>query len=555
MFQSKQKNQKIDKILFTEPLSKFHYPYQNWYGPLKRYCNKMLSFNIKWNNLVYGKDLMNKKFLEFIQKEKPDYIFLWVTADELYFDTLLNIRKISPKTQIVMVLQDDDSEFEDYTRFFILFSDYGLVFHKRFMPRYNKEGFKDVFYSAGINTKFFKPMNLEKKYDVVFIGFPKSDLSGRYEYLKFLKDNNVNLKLFGWGWDKYPEFKDVYGGVLDSEEMVKILNQTKIYLNLSRNSYGKPTDIKAKIFEGGACNTFVLTEYCEDYLDLFKKGKEMIFFDTQKDLLNKIKYYLKNEKQREKISYAAHKKTVKVYGLDVELKNFFDYINKTNKELKHKPLPKVSKKIIQLSKKDLNLSLEILKSKLKDYDYIYFKKGKVQDLKYRKYLQSYSLEKSKKPISCCNYYVHSKILGDYLYFRSKFSIKISRREYNSCLDINQLMITKDYFFKNLEKFKGFINKNKEIDILEEKNTVFVSFPLIRLNKLKTTNKDTIEKMFDLKFLYNLYALKYQKKFLSGALYLSILLLKSFKGEKFILYSIISSLKDRETQRKLSALNP
>jgi len=62
---------KINKILFAETLSKFYYLYQNWYFPLKRHCNKIISFDVRFNYFKYGKDQMNQMFLDLVKKEKP----------------------------------------------------------------------------------------------------------------------------------------------------------------------------------------------------------------------------------------------------------------------------------------------------------------------------------------------------------------------------------------------------------------------------------------------------------------------------------------------------
>jgi len=542
---------KINKILFAETKSEFEYPYQNWYFPLKRHCKKIIDFDTRWNWMAYGNEVMNKKFLEFIKKEKPCHIFLWIVNDKFDFDTLLKIREISPKTQTFMVLQDDDSSFEDCSRYFILFADYGLIFHKRYIPKYKKEGAKNVFYSAGIDTGFFKPLNIKKKYDVTFIGCPKSGPSKRYEFIKFLKENGIKIKLFGSGWQNYPEFKDIYGGLLNSKKMIEVINQTKIFLNLTRNGFGETTDIKAKIFEAGACKTFVLTEYSEAHLDLFKEGKEMIMFKDEKELLDKVKYYLKNEKKREKIAEAAYKKILKVYSLDVELKRIFKEVYKRNKGLAHKKIPKINKRIISLSKKDLSLNLSRLKNKLKDYDYIFFKKGKCQNLKYRKYLQAYSLEKTGKPISCCGYYVHSEALGDYLYFYLTNLFKI-KENLNSFLNINQFMVTKDYFLKNIKIFKDILDGG-DINFINKKNTICIAPPLIRIDNLIIKDYEVMKKAFAFNFLYQLYSLKCRRKIFSD-IYIYALFLEILKGKTFILKAIIENLKDKSKKIRLKELN-
>ena len=98
------KTDNINKILFGETKSEFEYPYQNWYFPLKKSCKKIIDFDTRWNWIAYGKEGMNKKFLEFIKREKPDHVFLWVVNDKFYFDTFLKIREISFRSLRVMIV-------------------------------------------------------------------------------------------------------------------------------------------------------------------------------------------------------------------------------------------------------------------------------------------------------------------------------------------------------------------------------------------------------------------------------------------------------------------
>ena len=71
----KRQTKKIGKILFAETLSNFYYPYQNWYFPLKRHCKKIVNFDVRKEYFKYGKEEMNRRFLENIKKEKPDAVF------------------------------------------------------------------------------------------------------------------------------------------------------------------------------------------------------------------------------------------------------------------------------------------------------------------------------------------------------------------------------------------------------------------------------------------------------------------------------------------------
>lgn len=539
---------KIKKILFVETKSNFFYPYQNWYFPLKNLCETLLDFDIRRNILVYGKDKANDMFLEFVLKEKPEYIFLWAKPDEIYPETLITLKEEYPEIKIFTVLQDDDNDFDSFSRYILLFIDYGLIFQKKYIENYKKEGINRVFYSAGINPEFFKPLKVEKKYDVVFVGYSKGDKSGRYELIKFLKDRGVKIKLFGWGWSNYPEFRDIYGGALDSDKLIEVMNQSKILLNFTKSGAGRP-HLTAKLFEGGACGTFVLSEYYDEYKSLFKEGKEIIMFRDNQDLLRKIDYYLNNEKQREKIAKAMRARILKQYDINKELLRIF-------KEVEKLPPHKITfsdftEKIIELKKGAMKLSKEKIIEMVKGADYITFNFNNLQKKAYKEYLQIYAIKKSGKPISCGDYYIHSKLIGDYINVLTKSAIdSMGRKDFINLLHFDQLMIKKAFFISNLDIILRDINR--PITFIDEFNTAFISFPLLRVKPFRLENLQKMKTGMYFNFLYKLFSLKHQKKlFLSHYPYAFIL--KILTGDIFILRALMDILRDKDKKGKLNQL--
>ena len=49
----------------------------------------------------------------------------------------------------------------------------------------------------------------------------------------------------------------------------------------------------------------------DDLAELFKEGSEAEYFRSKQELLEKINYYLKNTKKREKIAVAGYKRLIK----------------------------------------------------------------------------------------------------------------------------------------------------------------------------------------------------------------------------------------------------
>ena len=422
--------------------------YQNYCLPLKKLFGKVIIFDPLKETASKGYKKMEKLFVSLIKKEKPEYIFINARRDELTLETLEKIRKISPITKIISTSGDDDKDFEPAKRYHALFMDCTIIHQINYLKNYYKEGVRNIYPTLGINIEIFKPMNLKKIYDVVFVG---NAIEERVETIRFLINNKINLKVFGGRWDNYPEFKQVCLGYVSPEEMAKVINQTKINLGLSKNKYGKSA-FKWRIFEIASCKSFSLIDYFSGYFEFFKNDKEIVMFKNNQDLLEKINYYLKHEKERERIAENSYKRAIKSCNILEEFKNLFKKIME-NPDVFLQKFPKINGNIITLARGDMKKSNKEIEKLVDEFDYVSFSDKNSEPLKYKNYLQAYSLNKTKKQISCCDYHVYDKILGNYLTTNVwKAFHLLKRNEFNQMLSLNQIMVTKDYFIENINKY-------------------------------------------------------------------------------------------------------
>lgn len=534
---------------------KKNWPYQLGYLVYKDLFKEVFLFDPKMERLKYGSKIMKERLFDIIIDKNPDYIFLLLEANDIGLDTLEKIKNVSPKTKTIAIFGDDDIHFETRSRYYALFLDYCISCPIKYAESYKKDGLKNAIpFPGGVNTKNFRPMNLNKKYDVVCIGQP---YSYRVEIIRFLIKNGIKVNIWGHGWGKYPEFEKIYGGPLDHEEIVKVVNQTRIYLGFCKNRLGESHNT-GKFFESSACGTFCLVDEFPEYNEYLKINKEIVMFRDNKDLLEKIKYYLKNESKRENIAQRAYKKVIKNHSYHTIYTEIFQRILTTEKNLSRKDISKLSKRFIELSNEDMALDYSILDKRLKDYSYVCFSNGKSVSHRYKNILQAYSLEKTGKDISCCDYFVFSPGLGSYLksdIFRA--SLNIERNGFNELLNINQIMARKDYFIKYLSDFKKFYEKG-EINIIDKDNVAFIEIPLVQISRLNKNSSgllykldlNSLENSFQLKFMFKLYSLLYQKKLLFNKYPYKLILEAILKGDVFILKYLLNSVLKREKRLKM-----
>ena len=72
--------------------------------------------------------------------------------------------------------------------------------------------------------------------------------------------------------------------------------------------------MKGRVFDLTAAKTFLLEEEGIETREFFENGKDIVMFSSKEDLLEKVKYYLAHDEERERIAEAGYKKTTTLYN-------------------------------------------------------------------------------------------------------------------------------------------------------------------------------------------------------------------------------------------------
>jgi spore maturation protein CgeB len=72
----------------------------------------------------------------------------------------------------------------------------------------------------------------------------------------------------------------------------------------------------SRTFEIPACGGFMLHERTDEVLNFFEEGAEIACFSDEVELVDKVRYYLTHESEREKMRRAAHERCVCHYSVD-----------------------------------------------------------------------------------------------------------------------------------------------------------------------------------------------------------------------------------------------
>jgi glycosyltransferase involved in cell wall biosynthesis len=114
--------------------------------------------------------------------------------------------------------------------------------------------------------------------------------------------------------------KDI--GVI-GDDMSRAIKSYRIHWN--RNI---KTDINCRTFETLGCGTFLLTNRTPGVEDLFEHEKHLVYYEDINDCIDKARYYLRNDRVRNKIADAGHKHVLANHTYDVRAKELVELVGK-----------------------------------------------------------------------------------------------------------------------------------------------------------------------------------------------------------------------------------
>lgn len=241
--------------------------------------------------------------------------------------------------------------------------DWCLVPEKFRLKDYRAMGARPIYCQEAANPNIYKPYNLNLEFDVTFVGQAYGD---RPACIKYLLEQGVDVRVWGWGWGNFSIMSrlspgnlltqtryigrkllrqtewqairqklisliarkktkkvvkrislpsSIIGGILSDEEMIRMYSRSKINLGFSSCGYTHETEerilqIRLRDFEVPMSGGFYIVEYMEELEEFFDVGKEIVCYTDKDDLVEKVKYYLKHKDERECIRQAGYKRCI-----------------------------------------------------------------------------------------------------------------------------------------------------------------------------------------------------------------------------------------------------
>lgn len=288
-----------------------------------------------------GQAGMEQDLTRLITSHGIDCIFFFEPCDGFFFrlDYLYNLSK---SAFLVLFMGDCEHYFYERDAYYAQVADLVVVYDAYSRYAFQKIGIDAISFFSSYDKSVYRALpEVIRDIPVSFVGNLHSNNSRR-EYLEQLRNAGIQVQTFGAGSE---------GGQLSLEEMVQVFNRSKINLSFSRtvecNAFGselmltsRATQLKGRMMETSLCRSFCLTENAAGLDEVFELESEIGVFDSLDDLLKKVRFFLENDEERERIASKAYERAIRDYENSASIPRLLCAIEdkRSKKQDKHLPV-------------------------------------------------------------------------------------------------------------------------------------------------------------------------------------------------------------------------
>lgn len=293
-----------------------------------------------------GPDIIiyNSRLVQLANISRPD--MLWVEIPYFVFPATLNKIKELTGAILVCAYSDDPRDKNKKSRHFDgSINIYDVIFA-------TKDELIQIFLNQGNNypTKFWKgydpdriiPIDLTEEdqrrfsSNITFIGHPDfvNGFSIRAMLLQGISQEIPNVRVWGRYWDKFENTENtsyrIYPYQLEGLDYVKALCAAKIALQIP-SRVARDTH-SSRSLEIPACGTLMLAERTVDHQILFAEDVEAVFFSSIDEAVDKAKYYISHDRERQKIATKGYERCITSgYSNHERMKQMLELVEKVRR--------------------------------------------------------------------------------------------------------------------------------------------------------------------------------------------------------------------------------
>lgn len=183
--------------------------------------------------------------------------------------------------------------------------DHVFVAQKRAQEEFKRDGVEAEWMPHAFEPLVYYPFEkASKTYDVCFVGHINSQ--NRIDALDRV----------------FKEFPNFFYGQRLFQQAAEKFCESKIVFNISMLD-----DINMRTFEAMGTGSFLMTNWIPTIEELFEDGKHLVLYRSMDEMVDKAKYYLKHDSERERIAAAGYEEVMAKHTIQHRLDRMLEVAN------------------------------------------------------------------------------------------------------------------------------------------------------------------------------------------------------------------------------------
>lgn len=165
---------------------------------------------------------------------------------------------------------------------------------------YAAEGTRALFFPEASDPDLFSPQDVEKEYDVSFVG---ASYGIRGAIVQALERAGIRVQAYGSGWPN---------GRIPTDDVPSLFARSRIVLGCG--TIGHCDDfvaLKLRDFDAPMSGSLYLTHANPDFAPLFETGREIATFGTVEEAVESARHLLRYDAERERIAEAGRARALR----------------------------------------------------------------------------------------------------------------------------------------------------------------------------------------------------------------------------------------------------
>jgi hypothetical protein len=278
-----------------------------------------------------------KEVFELTKSSKPDFILH--TKDELPAEIFQELRNL---TRVIQWYPD--LTIHPWLPPYVRAADVFITMAEGLVEEFQKDNSNVFWLTQAFEPSFFRIREITPEdrktfsSEVTFAGTlgSKPYYLPRRRHLTRVMDEGFQLKW--WGPRMPRKFSTIpllvgrlgkaYGGrFIWGEEYAKAAQLSKIFLAFDALPNIRKS-MSARMYTAVGCGAFYLCQHVEGIEEVLVPGKEIVTFRSEQEMIDMIRYYLKNDKERKRIAETGRDRILKDHTYEIRTRDMLRIIEK-----------------------------------------------------------------------------------------------------------------------------------------------------------------------------------------------------------------------------------